>query len=298
VRSSLPRTGADTCSVRTRLASLIVLFAVVLAPAWLPAAQASSRIPARLSAPASVAAPVACPACWHPGRKVSWQWQLSSPPKASALLDVRMYDVDGFETTKTLVHKMHTKGIKAVCYVSAGSWEKWRPDAKKFPASVLGKSNGWPGERWLDIRKLSVLAPIMRARVRMCGRKHFDAIEFDNVDGYQNATGFPLTGAEQLRYDVFLANAAHRRGMSVLLKNDLGQIPKLLRYFDGALNEQCFQYRECGNLRRFVRAGKPVFNVEYKLAATAFCPKANARNFNSLKKRLSLDAWRVPCRGA
>jgi hypothetical protein len=209
-----------------------------------------------------------------------------------------MYDVDGFETTKILVHKMHTKGIKAVCYLSAGSWEKWRPDAKKFPASVLGKSNGWPGERWLDIRKRSVLAPIMRARVRMCARKHFDAIEFDNVDGYQNATGFPLTGAEQLRYDVFLANAAHRRGMSVLLKNDLDQIPKLLGYFDGALNEQCFQYRECGNLRRFVRAGKPVFNVEYKLAASAFCPKANARNFNSLKKRLSLDAWRVPCRGA
>jgi hypothetical protein len=209
-----------------------------------------------------------------------------------------MYDVDGFETSKTLIKKMHAKGIKAVCYLSAGSWEKWRPDAKKFPASVLGKSNGWPGERWLDIRKLAVLAPIMRARVRMCARKHFDAIEFDNVDGYENATGFPLTGADQLRYDVFLANSAHRRGMSVLLKNDLDQIPKLLPYFDGALNEQCFQYHECDNLRRFVRAGKPVFNVEYKLAASAFCPKANARNFNSLKKRLSLDAWRVPCRGA
>jgi len=50
--------------------------------------------------------------------------------------------------------------------------------------------------------------------------------------------------------------------------------------------------------------GKPftaddvIFNVEYTLAKSAFCPKANRRNFNSLKKRLSLDAWRVPCRGA
>src|SRR4029077_9688237 len=52
-----------------------------------------------------------------------------------------------------------------------------------------------------------------------------------------------------------------------------------------------------GALGGVVRAGKPVFNVEYKLAASAFCPKANARNFNSLKKRLSLDAWGVPCRG-
>jgi hypothetical protein len=283
--------------VKNRLASLSLCCVVLLPAAWLPAA-AAGAVPVRSSAPVGVAAPVACPGCWHPGRKISWQWQLSSPPKASALRSVQMYDVDGFETTKTLVKKMHAKGIKAVCYVSAGSWEKWRPDADRFPTSVLGKSNGWPGERWLDIRKLSVLAPIMRARVRMCARKRFDAVEFDNVDGYQNATGFPLTGAQQLRYDVFLANAAHRRGLSVLLKNDLGQIPKLLRYFDGALNEQCFQYRECRSLRRFVRAGKPVFNVEYKLAASTFCPKANARNFNSLKKRLSLDAWRVPCRGA
>ncbi len=274
-----------------------LLCVLVLSVAWLPA-HAGERTSARTTVPAGVAVPIACAGCWHPGRKISWQWQLSSPPKASALLSVQMYDVDGFETTKTLVHKMHAKGIKAVCYLSAGSWEKWRPDAKKFPASVLGKSNGWPGERWLDIRKLSVLAPIMRARVRMCARKGFDAVEWDNVDGYENATGFPLTGAEQLRYNVFLANAAHRRGMSVLLKNDLDQIPKLLRYFDGALNEQCFQYHECTALGRFVRAGKPVFNVEYKLAASAFCPKANARNFNSLKKRLSLDAWRVPCRGA
>jgi hypothetical protein len=283
--------------VKNRLALAPVLSVLLLSAGWLPA-QAGARTPATTTVPAAVAAPVACRSCWHPGRKISWQWQLSSPPKASALLSVQMYDVDGFETTRTLVHKMHATGIKAVCYLSAGSWEKWRPDAKKFPSSVLGRSNGWPGERWLDIRRLSVLAPIMRARVRMCARKHFDAIEFDNVDGYQNATGFPLTGAEQLRYDVFLANSAHRRGMSVLLKNDLDQIPKLLPYFDGALNEQCFQYRECGNLSRFVRAGKPVFNVEYKLAASAFCPKANARNFNSLKKRLSLDAWRVPCRGA
>jgi len=274
------------------------LFCLVMASVAIVPAAAAHGAPGRVAGPTRLAAPVACSGCWHPVRKVSWQWQLARPPKASALLDVRMYDVDGFETTRTLVKKMHAKGIKAVCYVSTGSWEKWRPDADRFPASVLGKSNGWPGERWLDIRKISVLAPIMRARVRMCARKRFDVVEFDNVDGYQNATGFPLTGAAQLRYDVFLANAAHRRGMSVLLKNDLGQIRRLLPYFDGALNEQCFQYRECRALRRFVHTGKPVFNVEYKLASSAFCPKANARNFNSLKKRLSLDSWRVACRGA
>ena len=122
--------------------------------------------------------------------------------------------------------------------------------------------------------------------------------KFDNVDGYANRTGFPLSGADQLRYNVFLANAAHRRGLSALLKNDLGQIRKLLPYFDAALNEQCHQYDECGRLDAFVDAGKAVFGVEYKLETTEFCDAANAHDFNFLKKRLALGPWRVPCRGA
>jgi hypothetical protein len=271
---------------------IVVSFASLLAPVWM----ASARQPAR-PAPL-VAEPVGCPGCWHPALKVSWQWQLQDPPKARALLGVKMYDVDGFESSKSLVASMNAKGIKAVCYISAGSWEKYRPDASDFPASVLGRSNGWPGERWLDIRERKILQPIMRARMHMCRRKGFDAIEFDNVDGYQNATGFPLTSADQLRYNAFLANAAHARGLSAFLKNDLGQIPKLLPYFDAALNEQCFQYSGCTALSRFVQAGKPVFNVEYRLDRSQFCTRANTRNFNSLKKRLALDAWRRPCRGA
>jgi hypothetical protein len=277
--------GRSVVSVAICLAALVVSGGPLSAQA--PSSRSALRVPD----------PVGCPGCWHPALKVSWQWQLQDPPKAGALLDVEMYEVDGFEASRSLVTAMHTKGIKAVCYISAGSWEKYRPDAGDFPASVLGKSNGWPGERWLDIRKRAVLKPIMRARVNMCRRKGFDAVEFDNVDGYQNATGFPLTGTDQLRYDVFLANAAHARGLSTFLKNDLGQIPKLVSYFDAALNEQCFQYSECTALNRFVQAGKPVFNVEYRLDRSQFCAKANARNFNSLKKRLALDAWRRPCRG-
>ena len=89
---------------------------------------------------------------------------------------------------------LHALGSDVVCYLSAGSWENLRPDAGDFPARVMGRSNGWPGEQWLDIRKIGVLGPIMKARLDMCAAKGFDAVEFDNVDGYQNRTGFPLTG--------------------------------------------------------------------------------------------------------
>jgi hypothetical protein len=93
-----------------------------------------------------------------------------------------------------------------------------------------------------------------------------------------------------------LANQAHKRGLSAALKNDLGQVKTLLPYFDYAVNEQCFQYRECTKLVPFVAAGKAVFQVEYNLDTSKFCSKANALNFNSLKKNLSLDAYRVACR--
>ena len=120
---------------------------------------------------------------------------------------------------------------------------------------------------------------------------------FDNVDGYANRTGFALNGTDQLRYNVMLANEAHRRDLSALLKNDLGRIRTLLPYFDAALNEQCHQYGECGRLDAFVDAGKAVFGVEYELETDEFCPDANAHDFNFLKKRLALGPWRVPCQG-
>ncbi|MFQ5420160.1 MAG: endo alpha-1,4 polygalactosaminidase, partial [Anaerolineae bacterium] len=118
----------------------------------------------------------------------------------------------------------------------------------------------------------------------------------DNVDGYTNDTGFPLTTNDQIAYNTWLSNQAHARGLSIGLKNDLGQIPDLVNIFDWALNEQCFQFDECADLIPFVQAGKAVFGVEYELDAADFCPQANAMNFDFLQKNLDLDAWRVSCR--
>ncbi|MEO8475912.1 MAG: endo alpha-1,4 polygalactosaminidase [Actinomycetota bacterium] len=258
------------------------------APAGLP------RVATRVAAGPRLADPVPCPGCYAPALRTSWQWQLQGPIDTS--FDLAMYDVDGFEVSSATVDDLHAAGSAVVCYLSAGSWEDFRPDAGDFPARVLGRSNGWPGERWLDIRKLGVLGPIMKARLDMCAAKGFDAVEFDNVEGYANHTGFPLTGNDQLVFNVFLANQAHLRGMSAVLKNDLGQIRALLPYYDFALNEQCHQYDECARLRPFVLSGKAVFGVEYKLDKPDFCPAANAENFNFLVKKLSLRVWRSPCR--
>jgi hypothetical protein len=233
---------------------------------------------------------------WVPALNTSWQWQLSTLPTAGSLLNVDMYDVDGFNADASLITAMHAKNIHAVCYLSLGTYENWRADAASFPTAALGLSNGWPGEQWLDIRQISKLSPVMKARFQMCKDKGFDAVEPDNIDGYANVTGFPLTAADQLAYNEWIATTVHSMGMSVALKNDLDQVSDLVSHYDFALNEQCFEFGECDKLTPFITANKAVFEVEYTLTTAQFCTQANAMNFNSLKKDLDLTATVTACR--
>ena len=76
-------------------------------------------------------------------------------------------------------------------------------------ANWHANSNGWPGERWLDVRHIDVLGPIIEARLDLCRAKGFDSADADNMDGYTNTTGFPLTADDQLAFNVFAANAAN-----------------------------------------------------------------------------------------
>src|SRR5262249_37088529 len=149
------------------------------------------------------------------------------------------------------------------------------PDASSFPAAVIGAGvQGWPGENWLDTRAQSV-RDIMTKRMDLAAQKGCDGIEPDNVDGYTNSPGFPLTYQTQIDYNTFLAASAHARNLSVALKNDLDQVKDLVASFDFALNEQCFQYSECDQLKPFITADKAVFEVEYGAASlsTSVCPK-------------------------
>ncbi len=232
---------------------------------------------------------------WQPPPGTSWQWQLSGSIDTS--FNVQMVDIDLFDAPQSVINQLHADGRTVICYFSAGSWEDWRDDAADFPASLLGKPlDGWPDEKWLDIRQLDALGPLMQGRLDVAVQKQCDGVEPDNVDGYRNDSGFPLTGADQLAYNRWLAQQAHSRGLSIGLKNDLDQIPQLVDDFDWALNEQCFEYDECDMLTPFVTAGKAVFGVEYNLAPAEFCSQANALNFDWLKKNLSLDATRTACR--
>ncbi|MFZ0544867.1 MAG: endo alpha-1,4 polygalactosaminidase [Candidatus Promineifilaceae bacterium] len=234
-------------------------------------------------------------AVWQPTPHTSWQWQLTGTIDTS--YDVDMYDIDLFDVPQAVIDELHDDGSVVVCYFSAGSYENWRPDAGDFPTAVLGDPlDGWPGERWLDIRRIDLLGPIMTARMDLAMEKACDGVEPDNVDGYANDSGFPLTADDQLTYNRWLSGEAHQRGLSIGLKNDLDQITQLLPYFDWVLNEQCFQYDECELLLPFVAANKAVFGVEYEGDPDDVCPQANGYNFDWLFKDIDLGPERVACR--
>ncbi|MDX6315514.1 MAG: hypothetical protein QOF44_4978, partial [Streptomyces sp.] len=235
----------------------------------------------------------ASPGRWQPRPGSAWQWQLGG--RVDTSVQVPVYDIDGFENGADVVKRLHADGRKVICYINVGASEDFRSDGKAFPASVTGRSDGWDGEQWLDVRRLDVLRPIMAKRMDMCRSKGFDAVEPDNLDAYANKSGFPLTAAQQLAYNRMIADLAHDRGLAVGLKNDVDQIPQLVGDFDFAVNEQCAEYDECAALTPFVKARKAVFHVEYNLPTRKFCPTAKRLGLDSMVKRLSLDAWRRPC---
>lgn len=227
------------------------------------------------------------PTIWQPTPGTTWQLQLQGDIDIS--YDVEMYDIDLFDTPQATIDQLHEDGRIVICYFSAGTWEDWREDAADFPESVLGNDlEQWPGERWLDIRDLDALQPIMEARLDLAVEKACDGVDPDNVDGYTNETGFPLTQDDQLAYTLWLAEAAHARGLSIGLKNGLLQIEFLVDSYDWALNEQCFYYDECDYLLPFIEANKAVFGVEYEGERADYCPQANAYGFSWLTKTFDL----------
>ena len=246
--------------------------------------------------------PVTVGSWYRPDINITWQWQLQGTVNTS--YDVDLYDIDLFDSSKALIEALHRDGRKVICYFSAGSYEKWRSDAGEFPAAVLGNNmDGWPDEKWLDISN-EAIAPIMRARLDLALAKGCDGVEPDNMDGYTNDTGFPLGAEEQSAYNKFIANEAHKRGLSVALKNDLDQISELEPYFDFSLNEQCHEYNECDKMAPFTDAGKPVLNAEYARKYVenrngerdTLCANSGSLEFKTVVLPLDLDdSFRFSC---
>jgi endo-alpha-1,4-polygalactosaminidase (GH114 family) len=235
---------------------------------------------------------------WRPRPGLTWQWQLSEPPVDTSI-EAEVYDIDIFDNDASVVAELHAKGRNVIGYINVGSWEDWRPDKDQFPPEVLGREyEGWPGEKWLDIRQMDLLAPVMLARMDLCQAKGFDAVEPDNMDIHGNETGFPITYQDQLRYVLWLADEAHRRGLAIGIKNAADQLPDLIDHFDFAIIEDYFFYGLEEKMLPLIQAGKPVFAAEYDDTGVDFpaaCRKGTQLGFSVIQKHRILTSYRVAC---
>jgi hypothetical protein len=266
------------------------------------------------SAPSSSATPISgnatnVPASvWKPKSGVSWQLYLQGAVPNTSNEGIDVWDIDLYDNSASTIKALQDQGSKVVCYFSAGSYEDWRSDKDDFQPSDLGNDlEGWPGEKWLNINSPNV-HKIMEARMDIAVSKGCNAIDPDNVDGYNNDNGLGLTEQDSVNYISFLAQAAHDRNLAIGLKNAGDIIPDVLDVVQFSVNEQCLQYQECDTFRPFIDQDKPVFHVEYpkgdstnnnlSVATSRFdsiCDDSTSKGFSTIIKNMDLDIWIEEC---
>lgn len=244
---------------------------------------------------------------WQPPVGVKWQIELLYPLNDTSV-DAPVYDIDLYDNPKSTILKLQSQGRKVICYFSAGTYENWRPDAGDFKSSDLGKKlSDWPGERWLDTNSNNV-RKIMQSRLDLAVTKGCDGVDPDNIDAYDNPNGLGLTRHDAIDYVNWLASQAHRRGLSIGLKNGGGIINSVIDNMQWCVNEQCAQYTECEIYAAFIAASKPVFHIEYPKGGntnnddavtaqqkSAACNAAGTGKFSTVIKNMDLDNWAEYC---
>ncbi|KAF4962415.1 hypothetical protein FSARC_9524 [Fusarium sarcochroum] len=252
---------------------------------------------------------------WQPKVGAPWQIVLSQAIKLNndgtadnLKPNVGIYDLDLYDNDEETFAALHDAGKKVICYFSAGSWEDWRDDKNQFKKADLGATlDGWPDEKWLNLKSANV-RNIMKKRIQYAAEKGCDAIDPDNVDGYQNKNGLGLTKKDSIDYIKFLATEAAKYNMSTGLKNAGDIISSVLPYVQFSVNEQCVEYSECETFAAFIKAKKPVFNIEYPKGAPSKIKDADrnvicsgkgkakgTKDFSQVIKKMNLDGWVMYC---
>ncbi len=239
--------------------------------------------------------------CWattaHAEGPLRWDWQLSGPLDLSRDLDAITLDPDGV-TAQQMTNLTDVVPLR-ICYVSVGTLENWRTDITAFPEDVIGATYpDWPDERFLDIRRLSVLLPLMQARFARCRDLGFNAIEPDNIDLHINQTGFAIGYGDVTTYVTALAGIAHGLGLQIGQKNAPDLTIDLLRYMDFAVAENCIADGWCADLSPYTTAGKPIFAAEYDVPEAEFaqwCGTARNLGLSLIFKDRDLHAGGAAC---
>eukprot|EP00752_Nemacystus_decipiens_P006046 g5457.t1 len=247
---------------------------------------------------------------YQPPLGTTWEWQIDGLPipggnGAGELHNVELYDID-ISYPSAVVADLQSKGKKVMCYVSAGTAEEFRDDINLFPEEVkggivsFGEGDTFPDEKWLDLRRLDLVASIMLDRLDIMKAKGCDAVEWDNADLPVHSLGLSdggqVTVGVQIAYNAWIAAQTHARGMGVAMKNNNEAAAFLVPNYDMVVNEECWINGNCNNYWPWIKAGKPVLNTEYFTTRCMYCTQANLMDMSTIKKVPDLTSCRVDCK--
>ena len=194
------------------------------------------------------------------------------------------------------VAELHARVVKVICYIDVGSWETYRPDERSSrvgiadPTTASKKSAG-------STSAASTLQEADEHRFDMCARKGFDAVEPDNVAGWEkeNNTGFKITRADQLQFNRWVARRSTSHGMSVALKNDGRQTKELSPASTSPSSRSASSTNECGFYTPFIEGARPSSRPSTKQNRANTAPRqADRLQFDPQVLDLFAQPWR-PC---
>ncbi|KAK4207745.1 glycoside hydrolase [Rhypophila decipiens] len=223
--------------------------------------------------------------------EVKWQIEIQSTidpmapltPTDALVWDLDLYHVSRHPEVVTYLRD-NIPGVNIICYFNAGlvqdsdcDWDDWqRPEY----IGLLGEyyeSDPNTGERWVNIRNQTGIDRIKR-RVRLAAQLGCDGVDPDNIDGYNDNTGFDLNSADYINFVTQLADQAHalttNRSFTLLIgqKNAAELVPDLQPVLDFAVLEDCknllgeAERAFCADFQPYIAnttQTKPVFSIEY-----------------------------------
>jgi hypothetical protein len=198
--------------------------------------------------------------------------------------DAEFFYLDADQQVSSDLQTLRAEGRHYLCYLSAGSVESFRDDAKDFPPSAVGNQlSGFPNERWLDVRDAGV-RELMARRVESFAARGCDGVTPSSLAVHVADTGFDLTLADALDYARWLAKQIHAAGMSAGLSGPSDMTGELWPSFDFGLAIGCVKSTRCGEYAVFGQAKKPVLYIELgdAEAAPGLCKAAQALGFDAL----------------
>lgn len=238
----------------------------------------------------------ALPNAWPPNLNSTWQVQLfldqQNPINTSIQADI--YDIE-IDAPQAVINELKARGHKVICYLNAGTAESFRPSTQNVfggnlasdtallekwrSHGVLGNVYGerFSNEFWMNPNNVFVRTYV-QSLLNKCKNKGFDGVSFDNLDGFSfdkwnpepEQTGFSISADEQLAYNLWLADEAHKRGLYAGLKNTAEIAEPLSQAFDWVFVESCYSEKvrgwepACENYaRHFATKGKAIYLNEY-----------------------------------